>query len=186
LTRGFFCHIIRGAFPAPFPASVASFPKLLFSEEQKVSETVLPVMKKETIFLSLGALLIGLLVAGGVFYSYQYFTKPSDADDAKIISLNPTPTPVSSNSDELMLDEPKDESVVDKKTVTVTGKTLPGSMVIVTSENDEQVATPADNGNFSLTTTLGDGVNIIEVLSILPSGEERKVVRSVTYSTESF
>lgn len=142
-------------------------------------------MKKETVFLSIGALLVGLLVAGGAFYAYQLLNKPADNKPATI-TLNASPTPVSSNSDELMVDEPQDETVVTNKSVKISGKTLPGSTVIVTSENDEQVATPADNGNFSLTTTIGDDVNIIEVIAILPSGEEKKVVRTITYSKESF
>jgi hypothetical protein len=58
--------------------------------------------------------------------------------------------------------------------------------VIVTSENDEQVVTPAANGNFSLTTTISNGVNMIEIIAILPDGRERKVIRTVTYTTESF
>jgi hypothetical protein len=142
-------------------------------------------MKKETIFLSLTALFVGLLVAGGVFYTYQFLTK-SNGEQPKTITLNATPTPLSSNSDELMVNTPGDESVSENKTVNVSGKSVPGSTIIVTSENDEQVVTPADNGNFSLTTTISNGVNIIEVIAILPSGKERKVIRTVTYTTESF
>lgn len=142
-------------------------------------------MKKETVFLSITALLIGLLVAGGAFYAYQLLNKQANNKPATI-TLNATPTPVSSNSEELMVDEPDDEIVVANKSVAISGKTLPGSTIIVTSENDEQVATPADNGNFSLNTTIADGVNIIEIIAILPSGEEKKVVRTITYSKETF
>ena len=142
-------------------------------------------MRKETILLSLAAIAIGLLVAGGFFYGYQYWTNQPKAQE-KTITLNPTPTPVSTNSEELMVSEPTDETVVDSKSVRVSGKTVPGSLVIITSEIDEQVAEPADNGNFSVTTTVGEGVNIIQILTILPTGEERKAVRTVTYSTESF
>lgn len=142
-------------------------------------------MKKETIFLSLFALIIGLLVAGGFFYAYRMISR-DDTPESTPITINPTPTPVSSNSEELMVNEPSDESVVESKSVKVTGKTVPGSIVIVSSENDEQVATPTDNGNFSVTTTIGEGVNVLEILSILPDGNERKAVRTVTYTTESF
>jgi hypothetical protein len=142
-------------------------------------------MKKETMLLSLFALIIGLLFAGGIFYAYQFISqRPKQIQ--KNITLNPSPTAVSSNSDELMVEEPADEAVIDSKSVKVSGKTLPNSTVIVTSVNDEQVALPAENGNFSLTTTIGDGVHLIQVVSILPGGEEKKVVRTVTYSTESF
>ena len=142
-------------------------------------------MKKETVFLSITALLIGLFVAGGAFYAYQMLSNPSAKKPVAIV-LNATPTPVSSNSEELMVDEPDDEVVVASKSVKISGKTLPGSTVIVTSENDEQVAIPAGNGNFSLTTTIADGVNIIEILAILPDGSQRKVVRTITYTKESF
>lgn len=142
-------------------------------------------MKKETIFLSLTALIIGLLVAGGFFYAYQLITKPSPSGKTPI-TLNPTPTPISSNSEELTVNEPQDESVVENKSIAISGKTLPGSIVVITSETDEQVAKPADNGNFSVTITISEGVNIIEVVTILPDGTERKVVRTVTYTEESF
>lgn len=142
-------------------------------------------MRKETIFLALIALVIGLLVAGGFFYAFQMISRDPSGDTESIV-LDPSPTPVSSNSDELMVSEPDDESVTDNKSVTVSGKTIPGSTVIISSENDEQVATPAENGNFSVTTTISEGVNLIEIISILPDGKERQVIRTVTYSTESF
>ncbi len=142
-------------------------------------------MKKETIILSLIALVIGLLVAGGFFFAYQAITSPPERNGTEI-TLNATPTPVSSNSDELMVNEPEDESVVENKSVTISGKTIPGSVVVIASENGENVAEPAENGDFSVNMTISEGVNIIEVVSILPTGEERRVVRTVTYSTETF
>lgn len=142
-------------------------------------------MKKETFFLSIAALIVGLLVAGGIFYAFKFLTSPPPMEK-RTITLDATPTPVSTNSDELMVTEPADESVTDSKSVKISGKTLPGSTVVVTSDTDEQVAEPAENGNFSLSTTVSEGVNIIQVISFLPSGEERRATRTVTYTTESF
>jgi hypothetical protein len=173
-----------GSYPASFPSiQRTSFGRAEFFKLTRNKPNT--YMKKETIFLSLTALFIGLIVAGGIFYAYQFLTNPG-SEKPKMITLNATPTPVSSNSEELMVQDPTDESVAESRSVMIYGKTLPGSMVIVTSENDEQVVTPAANGNFSLTTTISNGVNMIEIIAILPDGRERKVIRTVTYTTESF
>lgn len=142
-------------------------------------------MKTERIILSLIALFVGLLVAGGAFYIYQMTKQiPQDRSDTITIKSHPTPTP--NSNDYLAIDSPKDEDVLDRKTITVSGKTLPGSTVIVSTESDDQVVQPTPTGTFSVTATIDDGVNLLSITSIFPDGTEKNIKRSVSYSAEDF
>lgn len=141
-------------------------------------------MKAEKVILSFIAVLIGLLVAGAAFYFYES-SKTVPSSTVKTISIaSPSPTPKPSIF--LNLDSPKDEEVVNKKVITISGKTIPKAIVSIITENSQDVITPALNGSFSTTLTIGDGQNFIEVTAISPNGEDVKVMRTVTFSTEEF
>lgn len=142
-------------------------------------------MKTERVILSFIALLIGLSVAGGAFYLYQS-TKVVPTTKNKTVTVKPpTPTPDTS-SYILTIDSPKDEEVVNKKTITIAGKTARDATVIITTENDEQVILPAQNGNFSTTQTISDGGNIIQITAVFPDGNEKTIKRTVSITSENF
>ena len=54
-----------------------------------------------------------------------------------------------------------------------------------TNTNDE-VITPAGNGDFSTTATIENGQNQITIIAVAPNGEEKKIVKTLTFSTEEF
>ncbi|MCL4353783.1 hypothetical protein M1615_04990 [Patescibacteria group bacterium] len=141
-------------------------------------------MKKESIILSFAAVLIGILVAGGAFYIYQ-MTKTISQNDIKPISIAlPNPTP--SSSVFLSLSSPSDESVVAERTITVSGSTDPSAVIAIITGANQQVITPAQNGNFSASVVIGNGENEIEVTAIAPNGKEKTIKRTVTFSTKEF
>ena len=141
-------------------------------------------MKKEKVVLSFIATLIGLLVAGVAFYFYESSkTIPKSlVKTIAIVSESPTPKP----SIFLTVDEPKDEDVVSKKVITLTGKTIPDAVVSIISEDYQDIITPAGNGDFSTTINITDGQNLIEITAIAPNGESAKLTKTVTFSTEEF
>lgn len=141
-------------------------------------------MKTERALLSFVAIIIGLVVAAAAFYLYQS-TKKIPEDKTKIVTIS-SPTPSPESSIYLVVDSPKDEEVVDKKTITISGKTTRDALVVVSTKTEDEVIEPASNGNFSTTVTIGDGQNQVEITSIAPNGEEAKVLRTVTFSTETF
>lgn len=141
-------------------------------------------MKIEKVIVSLIAVLIGILAAGAAFYFYQT-TKVIPESKTKTISIVP-PSPIPKTTIFLTVDSPKDEDVVDKRVLAVSGKTIPDATIIISTQNLDQVITPASNGNFSSTLELDDGQNKIEITAIAPNGEEVKLVKTVTYSTENF
>jgi hypothetical protein len=141
-------------------------------------------MKAERLILSFVAIIIGLAVAGLAFYLYQ-MTKSEPTETKKITTeISPTPTP--DDSLFLTLDSPKNEEVLSTKTVKIAGKTTPDAIIVVNTETNDEVVEPTANGAFSLTQTIGNDVNLIQVTAIFPNGEEKVIQRTVTYNIENF
>lgn len=141
-------------------------------------------MKTERVVLSFIAALIGLLVAGVIFYIYQStktVSAPKNQNETAIQQQKPAQQNIF-----LTLSKPTDESVVGSKVVEVTGKTKPDATVIILTSLDEKVVSPSSDGNFSTTVNIDDGENIIEITAIAKTGEEQKITRTVTFSTEQF
>ncbi len=141
-------------------------------------------MKKEKVVLAFIAAIIGLLVAGILFYIYQ---------STKTISPSTPPNNIVTQQKDpsslnifLNISKPTDEDVVETKVVEVTGKTKPDATVIVLTPVDEEVVAPSADGNFSTTVNIEDGQNIIEITAIAKNGEQIKIIKTVTFSTEKF
>lgn len=141
-------------------------------------------MKTEKVILSFIAVLIGLLVAGIAFYFYQSSKTISTSQIKSISMTSPSPTPKPSIF--LTLDTPIDEQVFDQKTIIVSGKTNPTATVEVLTTLSEQIVTPTSTGAFSTTVTIEDGENMVDIIAIAPNGDEVKLSKTVTFSTESF
>lgn len=143
-------------------------------------------MKAEKVILSFLAIVIGVLVAGFAFYLYQA-TKTIPDSKIKTVTSTTTPTPSQQSSSVILtIDSPKDEEVLDKKTITIAGRTNSDAIILISVSGNDQVITPASTGSFSATATLDDGTNIIEITAIAPNGEETTLTRTVTFTTESF
>jgi hypothetical protein len=142
-------------------------------------------MKAERIVLSFIFILLGLLVAGGGFYLYQLTKTIPDSKLNTVTVKSPTPTPDTSG-DLLTVDSPNDESVVDNRIVTISGKTTPDATLIISTDTTDQVVKPTTTGTYTLTQTIETGTNLITIRAVFSDGLEKRVDRTVTYSTESF
>lgn len=141
-------------------------------------------MKAERLILSLIAIFIGLLVAGGAFYLYQ-LTKQIPNGQASInVKAKATPTPVSTNY--LVIDTPQDESISKVKTITIAGKVVPASTLIISNGANDQVVSPSSTGTFSVTSTLDQDTTLFYITAIFPNGEEKVMTRTVSFVTEEF
>lgn len=141
-------------------------------------------MKQERVILSFIMVIIGLLVAGVAFYIYQG-TKTIKAPGTTVLTATPTPTPVT-NSTYLNITSPTDESLTDKKTITVSGKTTPNATIVITTNSDQEIVEPSGQGDFSTTMTLASGANLIRITVFGSDGQTTFAQRTVTYSTEDF
>ena len=144
-------------------------------------------MKAEKVILSFVAVFVGLIAAGVAFYLYQS-TKIIPTDQAKpsatTVAVQPTKAPAP--SDVFTVDSPQNEQVFDKKLITVKGTAVKGAIITVSTDDTDQVVQPADNGNYTLTQTIPDDTSLIEFTVIFPDGTEKKIDRTVTFSTENF
>lgn len=78
----------------------------------------------------------------------------------------------------LQLSGPQDESEVSSSSVTVAGKTTPGAIVSV----EDQVVIAGSAGDFSVSLTLEQGINVIDVIaSDLVTGDTVATSLTVTY-----
>lgn len=141
-----------------------------------------PTMKKERVVLSFVAVLIGLLVATIIFYLYQA-TKTITPSKITNITIKPSPTLAPFF---LSIDSPIDESVVSNKILPINGKTESNATVVIITPVDQQVVSPSSVGDFSTTVTLDNGENNVEITAIGADGQETKVDKTVTYSTDNF
>lgn len=150
-----------------------------------VYQGALTSMKTERLILSFIAVTVGILAAGVAFYFYQS-AKTIPTSNLKTVSLVPPASPTIKPTIFLVVDNPKDEEVVGKLALTVSGKTTPDAAIIITTQSTDQVVTPTANGSFSATVAIEDGANQIEIVAVAVSGEEARVIRTVTYSLENF
>jgi len=141
-------------------------------------------MKQERVILSFIMVIIGLLVAGVAFYIYQG-TKSGSSSKTSISVASPTPTPITA-SVYLNVDSPINESIVDNKTVTISGKTTPGATIVIITNSDQKVIAPSGVGDFSTTVIINNGANLIRVTSFGPDGQSETTQRTITYSLEDF
>ncbi|MEK7092788.1 MAG: hypothetical protein AAB907_04135, partial [Patescibacteria group bacterium] len=70
--------------------------------------------------------------------------------------------------------------------VTVSGNTAKEAIIIISANTNDEVVTPAQNGNFTTTLSIQDGQNILEITAIFPNGQEVVETRTITYSAETF
>lgn len=141
-------------------------------------------MNKEKLVLSIVAILLGLFVAGGAFYIFQMTKQIDEPLQAPTPTLTPTKPQESNNL--LTVNEPKDEQVFDKRIINIKGETKPDATIIVSSASTDEVIVPNQNGQFSLTHTLEDGINILKITAIFQDGTETSITRTVSSTTEEF
>ncbi len=139
---------------------------------------------KERIVIIFIAVTLGLLATTVAFFLYE------SAKPAKIAS---TPQPTSppekqqvADSFLLVVTEPKDESITDKRSLLVKGKTNPENTIIVSSNSDDITINPTADGEFSATVTIAAGVNKLITTAINPEGESKTDTKIVSFSAEEF
>lgn len=144
-------------------------------------------MKAERIILSFVAVLIGLIVAGGAYYAYEFYFKnqPVKSNPAITVHITPSPTPANP-ADYLTVDQPADQNVSSDRTITVSGKATKGSTIIISTPSTDEAGITSGDGSYSMTVTLDDDTNPLFVTAVYPDGSEQKIERTVTYSTASF
>lgn len=124
-------------------------------------------------------LLLGLGFLAGL---YLFLNPNKLATPADLISTGPvTSEPVSLT---LNLSSPNDNILVFDPHILVQGKTIPKAIVILSSNSDDETLNVDNDGNFSTTIKLKEGVNEIDVASFDNLGNSKEEKRMIYYSPE--
>jgi len=139
---------------------------------------------RERVIIVFIAVAIGLLITTLVYFLYQQTKTIPQKPSSSFVSLQATPAP--KNTEYLVIDTPADESISDRRAIQVKGKTASQNTIVVSTNQEDVVAQPTSDGNFSVTITIDAGANKIVTRSISPTGNKAIDTRVVTFSTEEF
>lgn len=142
-------------------------------------------MTREKVLVAIIGFFLGIAVIWTVWTLYQFLPKtPPSAPTTTSEEIPPISPPPAFFT--LTLTSPEDESVVFQNSATISGKTEPFSLVVISGGAEDQVLNANEEGSFSLPLSLSEGPNEIVVTAYGKNGEEIAETRSVTFSKEEF
>jgi hypothetical protein len=132
-------------------------------------------IKKEMIV----AIFIGLFLGAIVAFSFVKFNisiKPNAVSQVTP-ALSPTQI-VQSAKSQIPLDVlfPTNQTWTEEKEITVTGKTAPNSLVVVTTAKSEGATKSNTDGSFSIPVTLGLGANEVLITVLVDNVQKDRLV----------
>lgn len=139
------------------------------------------VKKEITVAIFIG-LIIGAIIMGGVFRARR-----------ALVNLNPNPnssaTPLPSGKQPvesgLYLElTTADNQVLESPSMTISGKTVPKSYIVINGEAGDYIIVPNDLGNFSQEINLVQGANTILVTVYLEDGTKTESTINAIYTSE--
>lgn len=133
---------------------------------------------KEFIVYHILIFVISLTFIFGLYYilniQYKQAQKPFQAGPV-------TSRPKSFTLD---LDQPSDDTLTFSSQILLSGKTGPKLEVLISGDSYDEVIISKNDGTFSRTIDLAEGVNNIRVTVFDPTGDSRFAERTVYYSKE--
>lgn len=141
---------------------------------------------KERLIIIFVAIIAGLFITSAGFFIYQSTKKINDTPTTT------TPISVTPQADQnpeglfITVSEPKDETLTNKRTLTIKGSTNPENLIVISTNLEDVQIKPSSEGNFSATIDIDAGANEVRTRAISPSGTSVEDIRTITYSTEEF
>lgn len=125
---------------------------------------------------------VGILVVGGIYLSVMYqLLNPIINSTLWALTGPITKAPSSFN---LELNSPEDEMVTFERSIIVSGKTTPKSVVIIVNGNNYQTVEANNIGDFYKGIDLSVGLNNIQISAFDEEGNTKLIERKVFYSEE--
>lgn len=137
-------------------------------------------MKKELILAILIGLIVGLVIVFGVYRTRTIFTPKNQSTR---LEVSPTPEASADALNNLLIHSPEDETIQESADVTIAGTTNAGDFVVILVNETEHITSADGSGNFSISTQLESGSNIIQVSSINEDGLVTTEELTVIYTT---
>ena len=136
-------------------------------------------MKKEVVISILIGLTLGLIITYGIYRMRTALLAPRTTTE-----ILATPTPSAEPLANLTILNPIEGLIQTQNTITVTGTTLPNSIVVLFVSEEDQITTADANGNFSFESELKTGSNVLTVHTVDESGITTSVERVVIVNPE--
>jgi len=141
---------------------------------------------KERLIIIFVAIVAGLFITSAGFFIYQSTKKINDTP-ANNITVTITPTEGENPTGlYVKIQEPQDEILSNKRTLTIKGTTNPENIIVVSTNLEDIQIKPTSEGQFSSTIDIDACANEIRTRAIDPTGNSVEDVRTFTYSTEEF
>lgn len=124
-------------------------------------------------------LLSGLIFLGSLYY-ILYLSYPASTSFSlgeKLFTQKPKTLHID-------LDSPDQDSLTFEPSILISGKTSPNMDILILNNSEDFIVKSKNDGSFSASLDLNEGVNRIVAVVFDDSGEARLVERSVYYSKE--
>ena len=129
---------------------------------------------------------IFILIAGLIFLGTLYYILYIDGSIGSTDRSFLREGPVTKEPASLMLEltSPENDVLVFNKDLEISGKTLPGSQILITSSSNDKVIQSKSDGSFSSDFELKEGVNELKIISFDKNGDQKEIERTIFYSKE--
>lgn len=141
-------------------------------------------MRKEIIIVTIAGILLGILVAFGIWRANNALRVNSKDDSGSIFSAKQNPSPTPNNGFPLTIAKPEENDVLVEEKTVISGITKPSTLVVISAETEDFVITSDNQGAFELEVKLTGGVNQILIRAFSDKGEENQRQLNVVYSSE--
>ena len=140
--------------------------------------------RKEVTLAIIIGLIIALIIAGGI---YRAKTAIQNFDPQSLIPKKQSKDGVNQDQkteQKLFIElDTTDNSVTDKATFTISGKTLPKTYIAITTESNDYLIVPNDVGSFSQEVNLIKGANRLTITVYTQDCVKVEDALSVVYTT---
>ena len=139
-------------------------------------------MRKEVLAAIITGILIGVVVAFGVWRANVAF-KPEN-QSAQSQSSSPTPQPTVIENGGITIAKPEQNQVIAETPVMISGLTKASSWLAISAEEKDYILKAADNGEFEVSVELIGGANQLVTYAFAANGQEYTNNLILVYSTE--
>lgn len=157
--------------------SPAILSKLSILDKTLLLSYIGQLMKKEIVWVVAIGVIVGLIVAFGVYRINSSLNKNSNTPQASATA------PPGSAELKITLDKPDDGDVVTDNTVTVSGITKALAWITISGEEDDYIIQADETGVFSQDVNLIAGVNQIKLTAFDSAGNQNVSKVLVVYSS---
>ncbi|MCL5675705.1 MAG: hypothetical protein M1120_01100 [Patescibacteria group bacterium] len=140
----------------------------------------------ETVIAIIIGIFLGTMVAVSLWLvksGKMHLTLPQKS---VMVKTNSAPAPTLKTAiPELLVSQPVNNSVVNNKTITVSGRALDFSLVIISQIGGDTPVKADNNGAFKSDISLDEGDNEIAVTALWPDGQTKQQILIIVYQKKT-